>query len=83
MLNFKDWLVIKEAAPVAGQPVAAVPAVQKPSVPTNPPAAQETDAQRKTRLAQQAQETAAAAESLRRAAEAMKKLGAVTQAGAT
>jgi hypothetical protein len=87
MLNFKDWLVIKEAAPVAGQatpPAAAVPMAQKPSVPANSPAAtQETDAQRRTRLAQQAKETAAAAESLRKAADAMKKLGVVTQAGAT
>jgi hypothetical protein len=87
MMTFKDWFVIREAVPATGTgqaPAAAIPTVNKPTVPTNTPAAgQETDAQRKTRLALQAKETENAANSLKRAADAMRQLGIVTKNGAT
>jgi len=83
MLNFKDWLVIKEAAPVAGQPAAAVPAVQKPSVPTNPPTTGkgETQAQQNDRLKRQALEAQNAAKAFKAAQDAMQKLSTATLAG--
>jgi hypothetical protein len=86
MLNFKDWLVIKEAAPVAGQPVAGQPAAAVPykqtgQPPTNPKiSSNQTNNQENpqvvaARIAQQRKELEEMRRKLTDAANAAKKLG--------
>ena len=91
MLNFKDWLVIKEAAPVAGQSVAGQPAAGQPAAavpykqtgqpPTNPKiSSNQTNNQENpqvvaARIAQQRKELEEMRRKLTDAANAAKKLG--------